>query len=111
MDNLLTICKSFADKNPGYEYFGLRADDREFEIGDEMPKSYVWDDGNRTDERLDGTCAIRLYVGEQYNEGALDEVNIYPFDHVYLIASRGYMGGEDKNEIVMYEAVVVEKLK
>jgi len=38
--------------------YGLRWDDREFEIGEELPKSNRWDDGTDTGEKLNGTCAI-----------------------------------------------------
>jgi hypothetical protein len=108
----LEICKKFMEENPGYEFFGIRADDRAFEVGQMLPNSFVWDDGVKTDEELDGTCAIRLYDywTEKYNENAESQASEYPFDNVYLIAAKSAQEGNDRNELVMFEAVVVEIL-
>jgi hypothetical protein len=101
------------ENNQGYEIFGIRADDRKFEIGQMLPNSFIWDDGEKTDEELGGTCAVRLYDywTEKYNDGAEKQANEYPFDNLYLIASKSAQEGNDRNELIMYEAVVVEVLK
>lgn len=41
-----------------YNMFGIRYDNREFSIGEEIPKSHRWEDGIDTEEELLGTCAI-----------------------------------------------------
>jgi hypothetical protein len=109
----LELCQNFIEENSGYEFFGIRADDRQFTVGDVLPISYVWDDGKITDERLDGTCAIKLYDywTEKYNDDAESLINNYPFDHVYIITSKGCQEGGDRDELIMYEAVVVFVIK
>lgn len=79
--------------------YGLRWDDRKFEIGEELPKSNRWDDGVDTGEELNGTCAIE----DRYNSS-----------HLYLVeieSSWGWEWGEDEGEIVMNGAEVVRRIR
>lgn len=113
-----------------YNVFGLRWDNREFEVGEEIPVSYNWEDGNCTEEELEGTCAV--YVSGESNFldyldekevaecGELDEYkkwvkeNPYGGKNLYLVAidsAWGYDWGEDESEIIMSGAEVVRKIR
>lgn len=113
-----------------YNVFGLRWDDREFEVGEELPTSYRWEDGDCTEEKLNGTCAIYVsdesdfldYLDgkEEADCGEMDKYNewvkksCYSGAHLYLVAinsSWGYEWGEDEGEIVMNGAEVVRKIR
>lgn len=110
--------------------YGLRWDDREFEIGEELPKSNRWDDGVDTGEELDGTCAIYVsdesdfldYLDgiEEADFGELDKYNkwvekdCYDGSRLYLVeieSSWGWEWGEDDGEIVMNGAEVVRRIR
>ena len=110
--------------------YGLRWDDREFKIGDELPKSKRWENGIETDEELNGTCAIFVsddtdfldYVDgmEEAECGELNKFNewinkdIYDGKYLYLVGidtSWGWEYGEDDGEIIMNGAEVVRKLR
>lgn len=115
-----------------YNVWGIRYDDREFQVGDELPNSYDWCDCDCPEEErpeLDGTCAI--LVSEEF--GFLDyldgnqpadcgELDMYKWamehnygkKHIYLVAIEGHWGyeaGQDENEIIMTGAEVVRVIK
>lgn len=112
-----------------YNMFGVRFDDRDFEVGQELPKSRNWDMNGETDELLSGTCAIYVSDETDFLEyldgelesdcGELDKFNAaleanYPGKHVYLVAiysNCGYEWGEDESEIIMNGAEVVRKIR
>lgn len=112
-----------------YNMFGIRYDDREFKIGDELPKSNRWEDGTDTEEQLDGTCAIMVSDESNFLEyldgmeeadcGELDRYNWaleqnYNGKHIYLVAINtgwGWEYGEDEGEVVMNGAEVVRIIK
>ena len=125
-------------KAPGRKNFGAyffvhklqRWDDREFEIGEELPKSSRWDNGVDTGEELDGTCAIYVsdesdfldYLDgiEEADFGELDKYNkwvekdCYDGSRLYLVeieSSWGWEWGEDEGEIVMNGAEVVRRIR
>lgn len=61
-----------------YNMFGIRYDNREFSIGEEIPKSHRWEDGIDTEEELSGTCAI--FVSDEsdfpdYLDGTIEEMS------------------------------------
>ncbi|MGP1586221.1 MAG: hypothetical protein ACTTH3_06840 [Schwartzia sp. (in: firmicutes)] len=81
-----------------------------------MDPSYVWVDGEWTDEEIDGTCAVGLSPWgydslDELKEDAIKRLNrlngFYPFDHVYLIGGYSSHSGEDDGEIVIKDAEVV----
>lgn len=98
--------------------WGIRYDDRDFNIGDEIPPSHRFDMGDDTGEELSGTSTI-FVSGESdfldYLDGKLDvddELDKYNsaltanYDgsHVYLVvidSSWGWEWGEDEHEIVL----------
>lgn len=112
-----------------YNMFGIRFDDREYQIGDELPSSNRWEDGNCTEEELFGTCAIFVSDESDFLDyldgnleadcGELDRYNEaiqanYSGKHIYLVAinsSWGFEWGEDENEIVMNGAEVVRVIR
>jgi len=115
-----------------YNIFGLRWDDRDFEIGEELPKSHSYDcvEGCEDLGELPGTCAIFVsdesnfldYLDgkEEADYGELDKYNEwvknhpYCSEHLYLVAidsSWGYEWGEDEGEIIMNGAEVVRRIR
>jgi hypothetical protein len=97
-----------------YTYFGLRADDEILAVGDACPASRVWDNGNPTDEMLDGTSATRIALdGYNYDAirtalGAAERANApYHAAHHYVIAADSMEYGEDVDEVILRDAVVV----
>lgn len=85
-----------------YDFIGIRVQEKEFTLGETLDNSFVWIDGECTEEELDGTCAIRLSDSKLANE--------YFGDHVAVIA--GYYGtyGEDLGELIIRDAEVIEVL-
>ena len=81
-----------------YDFIGVRVQESEFNKGEILDNSYVWVDGEMTDEELDGTCAIRI-----------DDAQLavsYFGKHVAVIGEYG----EDLGEIIIREAEVLEVL-
>jgi hypothetical protein len=87
-----------------YEYIGIRIQEEKFTEGEILDNSYVWDDGECTDEELDGTCAINL------DDAKLALENGYFGEHVAVIAGNNREWGKDKGEIIIREATVIEVL-
>lgn len=102
------------DETEGRNIWGLRClpQDCDASVGDILPPSYRWEDGNNTGEEMDGTSAIRAALMDCAAE--VDEVDIvlrrvaiYRGSRIALLAAPHAMGGEDQGEIVMHEPVVV----
>lgn len=85
-----------------YEVVGIRVQEVPFELGDMEHRSYVWVDGDETDEELNGVCVIKAEFAEL--------ASIYFGDHVAVIAGNSYSYGEDDGEIIIEDPVVVEVL-
>lgn len=83
-----------------YEYIGVRVQENEFTEGEVLDPSFVWVDGEMTDEELDGTCAVRLEDAELANG--------YFGDHVAIIGSNSMEYGQDLGEIILRDAEVLE---
>lgn len=83
-----------------YEYIGIRVSDNEFAEGEILDNSFVWIDGEITDEELDGTCAIMLKDVEL--------ANAYYGSHVAIIGSDSMEYGQDLGEIILKNAEVLE---
>lgn len=107
------ILKALIENGYKYSCYGLRTDNRELNIGDEVGNSRdtYWE--NDEEAYLDGACATGFgYLW--YDEDDVDEVekalNIqeaYEGTHQYLIAGDGFDYGDDKAEIIIHNAVVV----
>lgn len=83
-----------------YGYIGIRVSDNEFTEGEILDNSFVWVDGEMTDEELDGTCAIMLKDAEL--------ANAYHGSHVAIIGSDSMEYGQDLGEIILRDAEVLE---
>ena len=109
--------------------WGIRFDDRKFNIGDEISASHRFENGIDTGEELSGTCVIRVSDETDFLDyldgtldadfGELDSYNEalaanYQGKHVYLVyieSSWGWEYGEDEHEIVMHGPEVVRKIR
>lgn len=83
-----------------YGYIGIRVSEKAFSKGEILDNSFVWVDGEITDEELDGTCAIMLSDAELANS--------YFGDHVAIIGSDSMSYGQDLGEIILRDAEVLE---
>lgn len=83
-----------------YGYIGIRVSDNEFSEGETLNNSFVWVDGEMTDEELDGTCSIMLKDAKL--------ANAYFGDHVAIIGSDSMEYGQDFGEIILRDAEVLE---
>jgi hypothetical protein len=76
-------------------------------VGSIAPNSYRWDDGNHTDDELNGTSAMDLdwlwtrKSGDQYFGG-------YCGRRIWVLGSYYAEGGEDAGEIVMKDAEILQ---
>ena len=115
-----------------YDIIGIRADDRIFKVGDELPPSHqlfqdpVYSDPEETElaypyvkegpyagfydaGELPGTCALRVHEGNIPE--VLERVNCYGrHGNKYLIAGNKYEYGNDLDEVVITDAVVIAVL-
>lgn len=91
-------------------YVGLRVvDSSEHEtgrvnVGDTLPASYVWDDGEWTEDRLDGVSAIEV-KGPDDLDAALEAASIYDGDQIVLVGGEHRYRGQDAGEIIIRDAV------
>lgn len=102
-----------------FDDWGLRNDNREFCVGDSIPNSYNWYDGEMSDEELDGVCATQIVIANSREEQlkniarALRVNKQYYNEHLYLM--RGGCGncypGEDEYEIIMRDAEVAAVIR
>jgi hypothetical protein len=90
-----------------YSYIGIRSQDQEFALGQFHHQSVVWDDGNETDEVLDGACctdynsrALGMHTGE-------DRWARYNYKHTAIIASDYADYGEDEGELIISDPEVL----
>lgn len=121
-------------KNSGCGYFGLRADDMEYRIGDICNNSHQLfqdpdfdEDGDLIyryiDEsenpyygfydagELDGTCAVKFDPDDERSiESAIKTVKIYTGKNLYIIAGDSMEYGNDEGEIIIREAEVIMKI-
>lgn len=87
-------------ENAEYEYVGIRVQENEFTKGEILDNSFVWVDGEMTDEELDGTCAVKLEDAEL--------IKGYFGDHIAIIGSDSMEYGQDLGEIILRDAEVLE---
>lgn len=76
-----------------------------YNVGDELPESYVWDDGTSTGKTLGATSA--LYVPQTSKE--LREIMRYGTGDIYLVKGENAYRGQDADEVVLSNARVVQK--
>lgn len=113
-----------------YDYIGIRADSRDYRIGEVMDNSHqLFQDPQYTDfecvellypyisegpyagfydgGELDGTCALE--VSENNIEEMIEAVKAYG-EKIYLIGGNSMEYGYDTNEIIIREAEVIAAL-
>ena len=91
-----------ADPYRDYEYIGIRTQEVPFELGEMTHLSHIWDDGNDTGVELNG---VSVLLGAY-----ADLATQYYGDHVAIVAGNCGEYGEDKGEIVISDATVIEIL-
>lgn len=87
-------------ENCDYEIIGVRVQENEFTEGEILDNSFIWIDGEMTDEELDGTCAVKLEDAELAKG--------YFGEHVAIIVGESFTYGEDLGEIIIRNAEVLE---
>lgn len=99
IENIISRIEEIEDTYD-YTYIGIRVSDSEFTEGEILDNSFVWIDGEMTDEELNGTCAIMLKDAKLANS--------YFGDHVAIIGSDNMEYGQDLGEIILRDAEVLE---
>lgn len=118
-----------------FSYFGLRADDMEYQAGDICNDSHQLFQDPDFDEdgeliypaiedpespyygfydagELDGTCAVKFNPDDESSiRAALDTVKMYSGKNLYIIAGDSMEYGNDDGEIIIREAEVIGKEK
>lgn len=108
-----------------FEYIGIRADSRDYKVGEVMDNSHqLFQDadcgGELVEEgqyagfydagELDGTCALK--VSEDNVEEMIAKVKAYGKEKkIYLIGGDSMEYGYDAGEIIIREAEVIASLK
>lgn len=110
-----------AIKESGCRYFGVRGDDKDFEIGTCLEDSYDWDYENdcQSENKLNGTCATKIdylwFDGEEEDietiAKALDyHKKAYGYKYTTVIAGTDEEYGADENEAIIRNAEVIYKI-
>ena len=87
-----------------YEVYGIRTQEMPFELGEIDHCSHVWENGEETDEEMDGICCTRREYAKLHADG------YYFGEHIAIIAGTRYTDGEDDGEIIIRDPVVVRIL-
>lgn len=105
-----------------YTYYGIRCMTVEGEIldapvvGEYLAQSYHWDDGERLEETVGGTCGIEIrqaWDGDGYSAGPLEVhyaaslLSAYYGRWVVLMAGHSSSMGDDQGETIISDAVVL----
>lgn len=126
VEDIKRICEE-----SGFGYFGFRADDMEYELGDICENSHqlfqdpIFDEcgdlmypmvedhdspyyGYYDAGELGGTCAVKFDVDDEDSiSRALELVKIYSGNHLYIIAGDSMEYGNDESEIIITDAEVL----
>lgn len=94
----------------GWAYYGLRIEDeRCFAVGDYLPDSRLWIDGDPTDEMIDGVSTYG--IGETADADkigkALAAMACYFGDRLILVGGTSRAYGEDSGEWIIRNAKCV----
>lgn len=99
-----------------YDYYGVRhisrnlyGDDIVYRIGDTLPASYRWDDGESTGELLSGTSCIQIDGLDDVDgiRRAMDMQRMYMGIQSIIVAGDVAEYGEDRGELIIRDAVCV----
>lgn len=99
-------------QNGEYEYYGIRTQEECFALGEIEHLSHIWNDGDETDEELDGiSCTtITSRAVSMHGEGN-SRLGKYYGGHIAIIAGNEIEYGEDEGEIIIRNATVVKIIK
>ena len=102
--------RDMADKySDRYQYVGVRTQEEPFELGEIDHVSSVWDDGDETDEKLNGVSTTNIHSSALRMHTDCDpRYGFYFGDHKAIIAGDFAEYGEDPGEIIISDPVVVE---
>jgi hypothetical protein len=82
----------------------------DYNIGDILGPSYVWDDGEPTQDQLEGTSVIE--VNEKNIEKALELIGQYPnAEDLLIVSGEKHSAGDDIGEALFRKAKVIDKFK
>lgn len=115
-DKALEIAKEAMD-NLDYkyprDYIALRmlpSEQDEYEVGELLPASWRWENGEMTNDKLDGTCGIGVGRISALDENdflrALDKVVLYPGSRLAMLRSESVEGGADPGEVICAEPLI-----
>ena len=93
-----------------FEHIAIRAFDAGFNVGDTMPNSFVWIDGECNEaEQLNGASGIKVTSEADLNKKLEAFRSMYAFSGriVYVIGGDFVEHGEDDGEIVISKAKVL----
>lgn len=109
-------------ENTDYIYYGLRCDNKVYNIGDICEKSYEWYQDERDNceynsylglwkgEQLEGTCGVKLR--KDNIDLMLDRMSMYCYaKHLYLIGSDWIYNGEDAYEGIFEDGEILAILR
>jgi len=93
-----------------YPYIGVRVIGKEYdnydsEIGDIVPCSYNWSDGEQTEERLDGTSCISIDA-----QLPNSDYKGYLGNRIWIIGGYEMDKGQDEGEMIIKDAVIIKIL-
>lgn len=92
-----------------YEYVGIRVqkEDTGETIGETMNHiSYWWENGEKTNKKTNGVCAINAKTAKY-----LPEFGGYEGNVIYILGADKAECGYDQEEIIMQDAVVLDIIK
>lgn len=92
-----------------YAVVAIRTQEEPFELGEIDRLSHVWDDGDDTDEELDGLSATTV-KSARIDMHADDHSPIHGFyfgEHAAIVCGNDYEMGEDEGEVVIGDPVCV----
>ena len=99
-----------------YRYYGIRAHYSKAVVGEKLENSKIWIDGDATEDEESGVCALDVFNMVE-NECTIDEiiesVDCYSYGtgSVVLIAGNDMYYGDDTDEIIIKNAIVVDIVK
>ncbi|MCD8087265.1 MAG: hypothetical protein LUE22_01580 [Oscillospiraceae bacterium] len=107
-----------------YSVYWVRTCNKDYRVGDICDNSYVWDDGDWTDEELNGVCCTGLPMfPEESDVKKCLKYHIrdkemfgfqncyYPGSHTYLIGGHSVEYGTDSGEYIIPNGTVICVLK
>lgn len=128
VQDILAICEKTS-----FGYYGLRADDMDYQVGDICENSHQLfqdpdfdEEGNLIYEEvedpespyygfydageLDGACAVKFNPDDEESiAAALETVKIYGGRNLYIIAGNSVEYGNDEDEVIIEDAEVLKK--